>query len=176
MVLRCVVCKIRFMRRWRQRVGAVRGANYGLRLLVRCVRTIVEPRARRLTARRESLYNRWNLQAHAPYRRTRRMAISRPGGQAVIKVIGVGGSGSNAVNRMIESGLSGVDFIVVNTDKQSLDLALAEKKIQIGTSVTSGLGAGGNPEMGHRSAEESRDEIADVVAKCDLIFITAGMG
>jgi len=104
------------------------------------------------------------------------MAISRPGGQAVIKVIGVGGSGSNAVNRMIESGLSGVDFIVVNTDKQSLDLALAEKKIQIGTSVTSGLGAGGNPEMGHRSAEESRDEIADVVAKCDLIFITAGMG
>ena len=104
------------------------------------------------------------------------MAISRPGGQAVIKVIGVGGSGSNAVNRMIEAGLSGVEFIAVNTDKQSLDLALAEKKIQIGTSVTSGLGAGGNPEMGHRSAEESRDEIADVVAKCDLIFITAGMG
>ncbi|MBV9864693.1 MAG: cell division protein FtsZ [Abitibacteriaceae bacterium] len=104
------------------------------------------------------------------------MAIGRPGGIASIKVIGVGGGGSNAVNRMIEAGLSGVEFITVNTDKQALDLSAAEKKIQIGTSVTSGLGAGGNPEMGHRSAEESRDEIADAVAKSDLIFITAGMG
>ena len=104
------------------------------------------------------------------------MASFRPGGQAVIKVIGVGGGGSNAVNRMIEAGLSGVEFIAVNTDKQALDLALAEKKIQIGTNVTSGLGAGGHPEMGHRSAEESRDELADAVAKSDLVFITAGMG
>jgi cell division protein FtsZ len=104
------------------------------------------------------------------------MASFRPGGQAVIKVIGVGGGGSNAVNRMIEAGLSGVEFVAVNTDKQALDLALAEKKIQIGGNVTSGLGAGGNPEMGHRSAEESRDEVADVVAKSDLVFITAGMG
>ena len=104
------------------------------------------------------------------------MALGRPGGQAVIKVVGVGGGGSNAVNRMIEAGLTGIEFIVVNTDKQALDLSSAEQKIQIGTSVTSGLGAGGNPEMGHRSAEESRDEIADAVAKSDLVFITAGMG
>src|SRR4028118_2268235 len=104
------------------------------------------------------------------------MALSRPGGNAVIKVVGVGGGGSNAVNRMIEAGLSGIEFIVVNTDKQALDLSAAEHKIQIGTGVTAGLGAGGNPEMGHRSAEEARDEIADVVAKSDLVFITAGMG
>jgi cell division protein FtsZ len=105
------------------------------------------------------------------------MAYGRSGsGYASIKVIGVGGGGSNAVNRMIEAGLSGVEFIIVNTDKQALDLSAADKKIQIGTSVTAGLGAGGNPEMGHRSAEETRDEIADAVAKSDLIFITAGMG
>ncbi|MDF2440176.1 MAG: cell division protein FtsZ [Abditibacteriota bacterium] len=104
------------------------------------------------------------------------MAMGRAGGYASIKVIGVGGGGSNAVNRMIEAGLTGVEFITVNTDQQALDLSAAGKKIQIGTSVTAGLGAGGNPEMGHRSAEESRDEIADAVAKSDLIFITAGMG
>jgi cell division protein FtsZ len=104
------------------------------------------------------------------------MALGRAGGYANIKVIGVGGGGSNAVNRMIEAGLSGVEFITVNTDKQALDLAGAEKRIQIGTTVTQGLGAGGNPEVGHRSAEESRDEIADAVAKSDLVFITAGMG
>jgi cell division protein FtsZ len=104
------------------------------------------------------------------------MALGRPGGHAVIKVVGVGGGGSNAVNRMIEAGLSSIEFIVVNTDKQALDLSGAEKKIQIGTSVTAGLGAGGNPEMGHRSAEESRDEIADAISKSDLVFITAGMG
>jgi cell division protein FtsZ len=104
------------------------------------------------------------------------MALGRTGGYANIKVIGVGGGGSNAVNRMIEAGLSGVEFITVNTDQQSLDLSSTEKKIQIGSTVTSGLGAGGNPEMGHRSAEESRDEIADTLAKSDLVFITAGMG
>ncbi len=104
------------------------------------------------------------------------MALGRAGGYASIKVIGVGGGGSNAVNRMIEAGLSGVEFIIVNTDKQALDLSMAEKKIQIGTAVTAGLGAGGNPEMGHRSAEETRDEIADAVAKSDLVFITAGLG
>jgi len=104
------------------------------------------------------------------------MAMHRPAGRAVIKVIGVGGGGSNAVNRMIEAGLSGVEFITVNTDQQALDLALSDKKIAIGTTVTSGLGAGGNPEVGHRSAEESRDELADAMAKSDLIFITAGMG
>jgi cell division protein FtsZ len=104
------------------------------------------------------------------------MALSRPSGQAVIKVIGVGGGGSNAVNRMIENGLTGIEFIVVNTDKQALDASPADRKIQIGTGVTSGLGAGGNPEVGHRSAEESRDEIADAIAKSDLVFVTAGMG
>ena len=104
------------------------------------------------------------------------MALGRAGGYASIKVIGIGGGGSNAVNRMIEAGLSGVDFIVVNTDKQALDLSGAETKIQIGSAVTAGLGAGGNPEMGHRSAEESRDEIADSIAKSDLVFITAGLG
>ena len=104
------------------------------------------------------------------------MALSRPSGQAVIKVIGVGGGGSNAVNRMIEAGLTGVEFIVVNTDKQALDASQAEQKIQVGTGVTSGLGAGGNPEVGHRSAEDSRDEIVDAIAKADLVFVTAGMG
>ena len=104
------------------------------------------------------------------------MAQSRPTGQAVIKVVGVGGGGSNAVNRMIEAGVSGVEFIVVNTDKQALDRSQAERKIQIGTGVTAGLGAGGNPESGHRSAEESRDEIVEAIAKADLVFVTAGMG
>lgn len=104
------------------------------------------------------------------------MPVTRPSGHAVIRVIGVGGGGSNAVNRMIEAGLSGVEFITINTDQQALDLALSEKKIPIGTAVTSGLGAGGNPEVGHRSAEESRDDLADAVAKSDLVFITAGMG
>jgi cell division protein FtsZ len=88
----------------------------------------------------------------------------------------VGGGGSNAVNRMVENGLSGVEFIAINTDMQALNLALAEKKIPIGTTITGGLGAGGNPEMGHRSAEESRDELAEAAAKSDLVFITAGMG
>lgn len=105
-----------------------------------------------------------------------RMAQSRPSEKAVIKVIGVGGGGSNAVSRMIEAGVTGVEFIVVNTDKQALDRSQAERKIQIGTGVTSGLGAGGNPEVGHRSAEESRDEIVEAVAKSDLVFVTAGMG
>jgi cell division protein FtsZ len=104
------------------------------------------------------------------------MPVMRPSGHAVIRVIGVGGGGSNAVNRMIEAGLSGVEFITINTDQQALDLTLPDRKIPIGTTVTSGLGAGGNPEIGHRSAEESRDELADAVAKSDLVFITAGMG
>jgi len=104
------------------------------------------------------------------------MAIGQQGGQAVIKVVGVGGGGSNAVNRMIEAGLSGVEFITINTDQQALELSAAPTKIQIGTSVTGGLGAGGNPEMGHRSVEESRDDIVESIAKSDLVFITAGMG
>lgn len=95
---------------------------------------------------------------------------------ARIRVIGVGGGGNNAVNRMIESGLKGVDFISVNTDNQALALTLAEKRLQIGEKTTGGLGAGGNPEMGQKSAEESRDAIADLITDTDLLFITAGMG
>ncbi len=95
---------------------------------------------------------------------------------AQIKVIGVGGAGNNAVNRMIESGLKGVEFISMNTDKQALLLSKANQKIQIGEKITKGLGAGANPEVGQRSAEESREEIAQNLKGADLVFITAGMG
>jgi cell division protein FtsZ len=106
------------------------------------------------------------------------MAITRDGASyANIKVVGVGGGGSNAVTRMIEVGLRGVEFIAINTDRQALDdKAVAEKKIQIGINVTHGLGSGGNPEVGQRSAEENRDEIADALNKPDMVFITAGLG
>jgi cell division protein FtsZ len=95
---------------------------------------------------------------------------------AQIKVIGVGGGGSNAVNRMIESGLKGVEFIAVNTDAQALYLSKAEHKIQIGTKLTRGLGAGANPEIGQKAAEESRDEIVAALKGADMVFVTAGMG
>ena len=95
---------------------------------------------------------------------------------AVIKVIGVGGGGCNAVNRMIEAGLQNVHFIAVNTDRQALNKCNAETKIQIGEKLTRGLGAGGNPEVGQRSAEETIDEIADILEGSDMVFITAGMG
>ena len=95
---------------------------------------------------------------------------------ARIRVIGVGGGGNNAVNRMIEAGLKGVDFISINTDNQALALTLAEKRLQIGEKTTGGLGAGGNPEMGQKSAEESRDAIAELIQDTDLLFVTAGMG
>ncbi len=95
---------------------------------------------------------------------------------AQIKVIGVGGGGGNAVNRMIAAGLKGVDFIVVNTDAQALELAKANTKLQIGTKLTKGLGSGGNPEIGQQAAEESRQEIESVLKGADMIFITAGMG
>ncbi len=95
---------------------------------------------------------------------------------AHIKVIGVGGGGSNAVNRMIESNLKGVDFIAVNTDSQALHFAKAEQKIQIGAKLTRGLGAGANPEIGFKAAEESRDEIVNYLKGADMVFITAGMG
>ncbi len=96
--------------------------------------------------------------------------------QANIKVVGVGGGGTNAVNRMIESGIKHVEFIAVNTDVQVLKLSVADRQIQIGPKVTKGLGAGFNPELGERAAEESRDVIAEALAGADLIFITAGMG
>ena len=95
---------------------------------------------------------------------------------ANIKVIGVGGAGCNAVNRMIESNLQGVTFIAVNTDKQALNNNRAETKIQIGEKLTKGLGAGGNPEVGQKSAEESMEALEKLIAGSDMVFITAGMG
>ncbi|HEY8449615.1 MAG TPA: cell division protein FtsZ [Bacillota bacterium] len=95
---------------------------------------------------------------------------------AVLKVVGVGGGGNNALNRMIASGLQGVDFIAVNTDAQVLAAAKAPEKIQIGSEITRGLGAGANPEVGERAAQESRDEIAQHLKGADMVFITAGMG
>lgn len=95
---------------------------------------------------------------------------------AVIKVIGVGGGGCNAVNRMLETNLQGVEYIAVNTDSQALGRCNAETKIQIGEKLTKGLGAGGNPEIGQKSAEETLDVIADLIEGTDMVFITAGMG
>ncbi|MDR2519866.1 MAG: cell division protein FtsZ [Eubacteriaceae bacterium] len=97
-------------------------------------------------------------------------------GTANIKVIGVGGAGNNAVNRMIESGLQGVTFYVVNTDSQALNLSRAENKLQIGAATTGGLGAGANPEVGEKSAEENIEDIKTMLEGADLVFITAGMG
>lgn len=95
---------------------------------------------------------------------------------AKIKVIGVGGGGNNAVNRMVESGVRGIEFIALNTDKQALYSSRAEVKLQLGEKITKGLGAGANPEIGSKSAEENRNEIAEVIQGADMIFITAGMG
>ena len=95
---------------------------------------------------------------------------------AQIKVVGVGGGGNNAVNRMIDAGLKGVEFISVNTDKQALYLSKASQKIQIGDKLTRGLGAGANPEVGQKAAEENKDEISQALKGADLIFVTAGMG
>lgn len=95
---------------------------------------------------------------------------------ANIKVVGVGGGGSNAVNRMIAAGLQGVEFLAVNTDAQALMLSNAPAKIQIGEKLTRGLGAGANPDIGKRAAEESRDVIAKHLEGADMVFITAGMG
>ncbi|MCC6728931.1 MAG: cell division protein FtsZ [Chthonomonadales bacterium] len=95
---------------------------------------------------------------------------------ANIKVIGVGGGGTNAVNRMIESGLNGVEFIAMNTDRQVLNISLASVKMQLGENLTRGLGAGGNPEIGRSAAEESKSEIKKAMEGADMVFITAGMG
>lgn len=94
----------------------------------------------------------------------------------VIKVMGLGGGGSNAVDRMIDFGLSGVDFIVANTDRQALENSQAGTRIQLGPQLTRGLGAGGNPEIGRQAAEESRSEIALALEGADMVFLTAGMG
>src|ERR671935_177296 len=95
---------------------------------------------------------------------------------AVLKVIGVGGGGTNAVNRMIEAGLTGVEFVAVNTDAQALLMSDADVKIHIGSKATRGLGAGANPEVGQAAAMESRDELKDTLKGADMIFVTAGEG
>ncbi|MEF3244935.1 MAG: cell division protein FtsZ [Caldisericaceae bacterium] len=95
---------------------------------------------------------------------------------ARIKVLGVGGGGGNAINRMIDEGIDGVEFIAINTDVQVLSLNKAEKKVQIGPRTTGGLGAGSFPEIGKKSAEESKDELRKIIEGADLVFITAGMG
>lgn len=95
---------------------------------------------------------------------------------ANIKVIGVGGGGNNAVNRMISAGLKGVEFISVNTDAQALQLSQTNTKIQIGAKLTKGLGAGANPDIGQKAAEESRDDIIQALKGADMVFVTAGMG
>ena len=95
---------------------------------------------------------------------------------ANIKVVGIGGAGCNAVNRMIDSNLQGISFIAVNTDKQALNKSKAETRVQIGEKLTKGLGAGGNPEIGQKSAEESLENLEKQLAGADMVFITAGMG
>ena len=95
---------------------------------------------------------------------------------AQIKVVGVGGGGQNAVNRMIEEGIQGVEFIAVNTDAQALMLSSAPQRMRIGEKITKGLGSGGNPEIGQRAGEESRDELREMLTGADMVFVTAGMG
>ena len=97
-------------------------------------------------------------------------------GTATIKVIGVGGAGNNAVNRMVDCGIRGVEFIAVNTDRQALQMSKAGTKIQIGEKITRGLGAGANPDIGAQSAEENKSEIAETLRGADMVFVTAGMG
>ena len=107
------------------------------------------------------------------------MAITQNTGAdnvVTIKVVGIGGAGNNVVNRMVGYGSNGVDFIAVNTDKQALAVSGAEKKIQIGEKVTHGQGAGSNPDMGRKAAEESRNEISAALEDADMVFLTAGMG
>jgi cell division protein FtsZ len=103
-------------------------------------------------------------------------APPKPIGQASIKVLGLGGGGSNAINRMIQLGLTGVDFIAANTDKQALASSLAPTRLQLGPRITRGLGAGGDPKIGAAAAMESSREIAEALAGADMVFITAGMG
>ena len=101
---------------------------------------------------------------------------SGPENVVTIKVVGVGGAGNNVVNRMVKSGTQGVEFIAINTDKQALSVSNADQKIQIGEKQTRGQGAGSDPEVGKRSAEESRNNIAAAIEDADMVFITAGMG
>ena len=95
---------------------------------------------------------------------------------AVIKVVGVGGGGGNAVDRMIEKGIQNVEFIAVNTDAQALRRSKADVRIQIGEKLTKGLGAGANPEVGRKAAEETKDKIEESLQGADMVFVTSGMG
>ncbi|KAI8467226.1 MAG: Tubulin/FtsZ, GTPase domain-containing protein [Monoraphidium minutum] len=122
------------------------------------------------TARRDQLVVR-SLPEDQPVPQTSSM-----NGEARIKVVGVGGGGGNALNRMIEADLVGVDFVAVNTDSQALSHHCAPNKLQIGDQVTRGLGCGGNPELGRQAAQESHDQIKQAMSGADLVFITAGMG
>src|SRR5881227_1695790 len=99
-----------------------------------------------------------------------------PGNNAKIKVIGVGGGGNNAVNRMIDAGVEGIEFVVANTDLQALRMSRAPVKIQLGTKLTNGLGAGANPEVGRRAALEDTDKIIEALDGADMVFVTAGLG
>ena len=103
-------------------------------------------------------------------------AESGPENVVTIKVVGVGGAGNNVVNRMVKTGTQGVEFIAINTDKQALAVSNADQKLQIGEKMTHGQGAGSDPEVGKRSAEESRNNIAKAIENADMVFITAGMG
>ncbi len=103
-------------------------------------------------------------------------AETGPENVVTIKVVGVGGAGNNVVNRMVKAGTQGVEFIAINTDKQALAVSNADQKIQIGEKITRGQGAGSDPEIGKRSAEESRNNIAKAIEDADMVFITAGMG
>lgn len=107
-----------------------------------------------------------------PVVRNTEFSVMKP----VLKVVGMGGGGSNAINRMIELGLKGVDFIAVNTDAQALQSSLAPTKIQIGPLITRGLGAGGNPQTGYEAAKESIQDLSDALQGADMVFLTAGMG
>ena len=102
--------------------------------------------------------------------------VSEPDNAAIIKVVGLGGGGCNAINRMVDAGLQGVSFIGVNTDRQALSRCKAEIKIQLGEKITGGRGAGANPEIGQKAAEESIDEVIANIQDADMVFITAGMG
>src|SRR6202162_107073 len=95
---------------------------------------------------------------------------------AVIKVVGVGGGGTNAVDRMVDAGLRGVEFIAVNTDAQALAMCDAQIKLQLGGAITKGLGAGADPKIGREAAEESREELKEAIRGADMVFVTAGMG
>ncbi len=103
-------------------------------------------------------------------------AESGPDNVVTLKVVGVGGAGNNVVNRMVKSGTQGVEFVAINTDKQALSVSNADQKIQIGEKMTHGQGAGSDPDIGKRSAEESRNDIAKALENADMVFITAGMG